>query len=224
MPWVWSISIRAAFVIVLPDMSIFEGIRWWLRGLRYLRYPSLVRGLGELKTEWDTFDAVRAAYSSRRVRIHRGAVFSFWTPERLDLGEAVAIEPGTIMCWGTAPEEGGFMSFGEHTWIGPYNNFRTAEDGRIQVGSRCYISQFCSFITHNHGVRRDTPIQLQPHDKRRAHILVGDDVWFGVGCAVMPGVTIGDGAVIGAGSVVTRNIPAYEIWAGVPAKKIGARC
>lgn len=47
--------------------------------------------------------------------------------------------------------------------------------------------------------------------------------FLGVNSVVMPGVTIGTGAVIGAGAVVTKDVPDYEIWAGVPAKKIGAR-
>jgi len=45
----------------------------------------------------------------------------------------------------------------------------------------------------------------------------------GVNAVVMPGVTIGEGTVIGAGAVVTKDVPAWEIWAGVPARKIGVR-
>lgn len=202
---------------------MLQTFRWWARGLRYLRYPSLVCGLGELKAEWDTFDAVRDTYAKDRVRIHRGAVFEYWAPEKLELAEAVAIERGTILCWGGGIEDPGFMSFGAHTWIGPYNNFRTARGGEIRLGKRCLVSQFCSFVSHNHGIRKNQPIQLQPDDDRRANITVGDDVWFGVGCAILPGTRVGDGAVIGAGSVVTGDVPAYEIWAGVPARKIGER-
>jgi acetyltransferase-like isoleucine patch superfamily enzyme len=54
-------------------------------------------------------------------------------------------------------------------------------------------------------------------------VVLEDDVWLGAGVTVMPGVTIHTGAVIGAGSVVTKDVSAYEIWAGVPAKKIGER-
>lgn len=48
-------------------------------------------------------------------------------------------------------------------------------------------------------------------------------MWIAANACVTRGITIGDGAVIGAGSVVTHDIPPYEIWAGVPAKKIGQR-
>lgn len=52
---------------------------------------------------------------------------------------------------------------------------------------------------------------------------IGSDVWIGARVLVLAGVSVGDGAVIGAGSVVTKNIPPYEVWAGNPAKKINDR-
>lgn len=200
-----------------------RGLFWWLRGLRYLRFAALVRGLGEMQAEWAQIERMRQCYAGDRVRIHRDVILENWAPERLKLAEAVAFERGTLLCWGPEDSVYGNMEFGEHTWVGPYNNFRMAGSGCIVIGKRCYISQFCSFVANNHGTRRDQLIHLQPHDQSRINITVGDDVWFGAGSAVMPGVTIGTGAVIGAGAVVTRSVPPYEIWAGVPARKIGER-
>ena len=54
-------------------------------------------------------------------------------------------------------------------------------------------------------------------------ISIGNDVWLGCNVIVLKGVEIGDGAIIGAGAVVTKSILPNEIWAGVPAKKIGER-
>jgi len=203
---------------------MIEQMRLWLRGVRLLRFRSVVNGLGEMKTEWDRIQVIRDAYAGRGVRIHRAAVLDNWAPEKLLLDEVVAIDRGTILFWGDEPGQApGLMQFGAHTWIGPYNNFRTSGAGTIRLGKRCYVSQFCTFVSHNHGTRRDTPMQLQGHDQSRSDITVGDDVWFGVGTAVLPGVTIGEGAVIGAGSVVNQSVPPYEIWAGAPARKIGVR-
>jgi acetyltransferase-like isoleucine patch superfamily enzyme len=53
--------------------------------------------------------------------------------------------------------------------------------------------------------------------------VIGNDVWLGYGVKIMEGLTVGDGAVVAVGSVVTKNIPPYEIWGGVPAKKIKNR-
>ncbi len=52
---------------------------------------------------------------------------------------------------------------------------------------------------------------------------IGNDVWIGSNCLIKAGVKIGDGAVIGMGSVVTKDVPPYEVWAGNPAKKIKIR-
>jgi len=198
-------------------------LKWWLRGLRCLRYPALVRGLGELKTEWELIETIRAAYLGQQVRIHRGAHFQNWAPERLILEQGAAIENGTMLCWDSEDGKTGTIEVGEKTWIGPYNNLRLAGSGYIKIGRRCLVSQFCSFISHNHGIARHAPIQDQLHDFAKANITVGDDVWFGAGSAIMPGVVIGSGAIIGAGAVVTSFIPSYEIWAGSPARKIGER-
>ena len=53
--------------------------------------------------------------------------------------------------------------------------------------------------------------------------MIGDDVWIGTNAIILNGTNIGDGSVIGAGSVVTKDIPCYEIWGGIPAKKIRDR-
>ena len=59
--------------------------------------------------------------------------------------------------------------------------------------------------------------------KKTPVTIIENDVWIGMGCYVKAGVTIHNGAVVGMGSVVTHDIPAYEIWAGNPAKKIRSR-
>jgi tetrahydrodipicolinate N-succinyltransferase len=61
------------------------------------------------------------------------------------------------------------------------------------------------------------------HAEAKGPIIIGNDVWFGADAKVMSGVTIGDGAIIGAGAVVAKNIPPYAIVAGNPAKIISFR-
>lgn len=66
--------------------------------------------------------------------------------------------------------------------------------------------------------RRDS--KLDSENTRTAPVLIGDDVFIGGHSTILKGVTIGDGAVIGACSVVTRDVPAFEVWAGNPAKRV----
>ncbi|MFI3246106.1 MAG: acyltransferase [Ferrimonas sp.] len=91
----------------------------------------------------------------------------------------------------------------------------------IEIGDHCRIAANVKMYAFNHGVSSNALIAEQPVTSRG--IKLGMDVWLGTDVAICDGVTIGDHAIVGMGSVVTRSIPAYEIWAGNPAKKIGDR-
>ena len=84
------------------------------------------------------------------------------------------------------------------------------------------IGAYTYIISANHCI--DDPDRLvRDQGFTGAPIVIGRDVWIGCHVTILPGVTIGDKAVIGAGAVVTGAVPGGEIWAGVPAKKIGER-
>lgn len=92
----------------------------------------------------------------------------------------------------------------------------------ITIGKEVLIGAYSYIVSSNHNYeRRDLPIWTQ--GVIEAPIIIEDGVWIGAHVIVLPGVTIGEGAIIGAGSVVSKNIPPYEIWAGVPAKFIKKR-
>ena len=88
------------------------------------------------------------------------------------------------------------------------------DGGGITIGNNCFIGPFTGFYTATHPVdfhRRNAGLEWAKP------IRVGDNCWFGANCSVMPGVTIGSGCVIAAGSVVTQDIPDDSMAAGVPA-------
>ncbi len=91
------------------------------------------------------------------------------------------------------------------------------------MGSDCLIASGCKFIDHDHGLsRRDLPVAPQVEGAKAA-IFLEEDVWLGANVIVLKGTRIARGAVLAACSVVTDNEPPYEMWAGVPARKIGER-
>lgn len=107
---------------------------------------------------------------------------------------------------------------------------------RVEVGKFTSISYDCYIGGASHPIRwvstspvfqgcssvlkkKFAEIDYDPYKKTH----IGNDVWIGTRCIVKAGVSIGDGAILGMGSVLTKDVPPYEIWAGNPAKKIGAR-
>lgn len=108
---------------------------------------------------------------------------------------------------------------GDEVFIGAGVELNIAR--HISIGNRALIASGCRFIDHNHGFEKSGPIRPQYGDV--GAIEIGDDVWLGVNVVVLTGVNIGEGAVVGAGAVVTKNIPSNEVWAGIPARKINNR-
>lgn len=119
-------------------------------------------------------------------------------------------------------------------------NFRFGNKGKVQIGRNCRINEnvyIQSAIvgdnvliapnvailasTHNFG-RTNVPI-VEQGDSEIKSVLIEYDVWLGRNVIVLPGIKIGSGAIVGAGSIVTKNIPPYAIFAGVPAKMIRMR-
>jgi acetyltransferase-like isoleucine patch superfamily enzyme len=92
----------------------------------------------------------------------------------------------------------------------------------IQVGRDVLLANDVQLICGNHTfARRDVPIRAQPPEG--APIVVEDDVWLGASAIVLGGVTVGRGSVVGAGAVVTHDLPPYSIARGVPARVVGVR-
>lgn len=93
----------------------------------------------------------------------------------------------------------------------------------VQIGDNVMIAANVSIISnmHKHD-RTDIPMIMQGKIKHKT-VVIGNDVWIGRNAIILPGIRIGDGAIVGAGAVVTKNVPEYCIVAGVPARIIKKR-
>lgn len=93
--------------------------------------------------------------------------------------------------------------------------------GSITCGKDVMFGPGVKIFGFNQGYAPGFPMLDQPYTE--APVVIGDDVWLGANVVITCGVTIGDGCVIAAGAVVTKDIPPYSIAAGVPARVIGSR-
>lgn len=105
-----------------------------------------------------------------------------------------------------------------------YWNMFLAWKYKIKIWNAVHIAMNNLFITYSHDFNA-SDIGTIPYDKRYTgwDIVIWDGVWIGTRCTILPGVTIWKWCVIAAGSVVSKDIPDYEVWWGNPAKKISIR-
>jgi acetyltransferase-like isoleucine patch superfamily enzyme len=132
-----------------------------------------------------------------------------------DVGNGAIVEETAILA---CP---GNISLGEESHINHYCCIWASPNAKIIIGRKGLMGPGVKIFSSNHGAGRDAPMCEQPFVEK--DVLIGDDVWLGANSVVVSGVTIGDGALVAAGSVVTRDVPPYSIVGGVPAKVISER-
>src|SRR5436305_6272485 len=144
----------------------------------------------------------------------QGNVLEALDDGRLTIGKGTLLEPG---CWITIADEGR-VSIGEGTFL----NLGTmvAAQNEVTIGDHVMFANHCFVSDASH--RYDDPSKPVTWQgfSSKGLTRIGDNGWFGVNCVVTSGVTIGERCVIGANSVVTKDIPPRHIAAGSPAKVI----
>lgn len=96
-------------------------------------------------------------------------------------------------------------------------NIRAA-GGRIEIGAHSAIAQNCVLVAANHMIGAGVNFIDSAWDEDRTGVILGDNVWVGANCTLLPGCRIGDNVIIAAGSVVRGVVPSGEIWGGIPAR------
>ena len=136
-------------------------------------------------------------------------------PEQISLGSGCLIHQGALLhCYG------GQIQLGDNVSVNPYCVLYG--HGGLTIGNDVLIATGCVIIPANH-IIDDPTKSIRAQGLRCQGICIEDDVWLGARVVVLDGVTIGRGAVIGAGAVVTTNIPPGALAVGVPAKVIRYR-
>lgn len=111
---------------------------------------------------------------------------------------------------------------GDHVYLS-WNNHIGAVN-YVKIGNHVLFGSNCYVTDHNHGIYSGTGVSspdVPPSDRvltDNKEVIIEDNVWIGNGVVILPGVTIGRGSIVGANSVVTKDIPSYTICGGIPAR------
>lgn len=139
----------------------------------------------------------------------------------IKLGDNVKIGSNTIIaCTGSFKKIGQGIEIGSNSGVGDYCFFGAA--GGIKVGKDVIMGQNVRFHSENHNFQRlDVPIKEQ--GVTNIGIEIGDDCWIGSGAVFLDGVTVGEGCVIGANTLINKSVPSHSIVVGNPMKIIKNR-
>ncbi len=157
----------------------------------------------------------------RGVDVGRGALIDpavrlLRHPRRIVLGADAILKSGVHLC---PCNETASVAIGARTTVGFHTLIYASS--RIEIGADCMIAPFVHIVDSDHGLARGRPMNQQNNSAEPVRI--GSDVWVGSHAVILKGVTVGDGAVIAAGSVVREDVLPYHIVGGVPAKVVGER-
>ena len=173
-----------------------------LLGLRYLRRRLFTRAGWRWRTDGPLF-------------LGSGLELQIAPRARVVFGRFVWLGEGTkIRCHEGSVEIGAKTVIGQECTISAYH--------RVRIGEQCVIADRAMFIDFDHGVVEvERPIRQQGIYMREVE--VGSNVWIGYGACILRGVRVGDNSIIGTNSVVTKDVPANAVVAGIPARIIRMR-
>ena len=141
---------------------------------------------------------------SKYFRILCGKLMFKKCGKKVDIGRRIKLSPNIYL--------------GDNSGIGDYAYFI----GTVKIGKNVMMAPKCSFIGQNHKFL-DKNLNMNKQGETRKGITIHDNVWIGYNATIMDGVTINEGAIIAAGSVVTKDVEKNSIVGGVPAKHIKYR-
>lgn len=183
------------------------------KGAFIFRYRYLRKFKGLIRNKWFALFGMKVGSGTYLPQI------SVTWPHNISIGKDCKLEHGIYFKFDGIWQPGAAIEIGNRVFIGSYCEFNIAKG--ISIGDDSLVASGCRFIDHDHGINNDQLVrdQISPAEE----ISIGKDVWLGCNVIILKGVKVGDGAIIAAGAVVTKSVNYREIWAGIPAKKIGSR-
>lgn len=207
---------KASTFSVLLRMGI-----WWFRGLFLrLRIKSsegiLLVGKGVTIRQANNLKVGKNFVAQDHCEINclsqKGIVFG----DKVTVGSYAIIRPTNLY----GGELGVGLKVGNNSSIGPFAYIGCS--GYIEIGNNVMMSPRVSIYSENH-IFENPNLPMIDQGVKRSFVKIGDDCWIASNVVILAGVTIGEGAVVAAGSIVTKDVPPYSIVGGNPAKLIKTR-
>jgi len=165
-------------------------------------------------------DAIGMLRHGTSFRIGNYCSLDFLSTQGVCIGSRVTFREGVwLQITSRIDDPGVGMEIGDDVYVGPYTILGAA--AKIKIGNRCQFGSHVSLIAENHSF--DGMDSIHSQGVKRKGICIEDDCWFGNSSIVLDGITVGRGSVIGAGSVLTKDVPEYSVVVGNPAKIIKSR-
>ncbi len=159
--------------------------------------------------------AMRSSFESLGPRSRLSLPIQLEGAGRIAIGDHVYLGPG---CWLLTHEPGGRLEIGDGTSIAGYCVLSAATS--VRIGRKVLFARNVYIADHRHGFEREETPVLEQEIADISPVLIEDGAWLGQNVVILPGVTIGRGAVVGAGSVVRNDVPARCVAVGAPARVV----
>jgi acetyltransferase-like isoleucine patch superfamily enzyme len=203
--------------------TLLKGALAWVPGivgvfLRNLTYGLILGKIGPfcmIMKDVDLRGCPGIFLSSKvKLRMH-ASIRRSYARNRVILGNNASVHEYAVI-----KSRGGDIAIGDNTFVSSFVNI--AAKGKVAIGRNVMLANGCRLETGTHGFD-DIKLPIKQQEASSLGIVIEDDCWLGAGVVVVDNVRIGRGSVIGAGSVVTKNVPPYSIAVGVPARVLKTR-
>lgn len=184
---------------------------------------SIIRKLS-VKADSLYYHAVKNRFAKMGHGVYIGWLSQLVGSEYIQIGDYVSIGKGTYLCAWDKYQEQSFnpqIILCERVIVGP--NAHITACNSIKIGKNTLLGKWVTITDNSHG---DTSIDTRSYPPisrllvSKGKVVIGENVWIGDKATILPGVSIGDGSVIGANAVVTKDVPPYSVVVGNPARII----